>query len=85
MWTAVSSLPALSRTANAAVQSLGNARCPLCEALPGTPCQGKPQSDHLARYLDAYTAGQLTREYMARVLAELVVIARWRIVEDSAR
>jgi hypothetical protein len=28
-------------------------RCPLCEALPGTPCQGKPQGDHLARYLDA--------------------------------
>jgi hypothetical protein len=68
-----------------AVQAARNRQCPLCEVAPGTPCQRKPQGDHLARYLDAYTAGQLTREYLAAVLAELVVIARWRIVEDSAR
>lgn len=49
-------------------------RCPLCDAVPGDPCQPKPVGDHLARYLDAYTAGQLTREYMARTLGELVVI-----------
>jgi hypothetical protein len=55
-------------------------QCPLCGRPAGTPCQGKPQGDHLARYLDAYTAGQLTREYMAAVLAELVVIACWRLV-----
>lgn len=55
-------------------------RCPLCWASPGTPCQRKPQGDRLARYLDAYTAGQLTREYPAAVLAELVVITKWRIV-----
>ncbi len=60
-------------------------QCPLCQAQPGAPCQPKPQGDHLARYLDAYTAGQLTREYMTTVLAELVVIARWRVVEDGAR
>ncbi len=59
-------------------------KCPLCWAPPGTPCQAKPQGDHLARYLDAYTAGQLTREYMTTVLAELVVIARWRIVRSEA-
>ena len=29
------------------------------EGPPGTPCQVKPEGDHLARYLDAYTAGQL--------------------------
>jgi hypothetical protein len=34
--------------------------CPLCQATPGTPCRAKPTGDHLARYLDAYTAGQLT-------------------------
>jgi hypothetical protein len=59
-------------------------KCPLCQTPPGTPCQHKPQGDHLARYLDAYTAGQLTREYMAAVLAELVVITRWRIVPGGA-
>jgi hypothetical protein len=60
-------------------------QCPLCGIAPGAPCQAKPPGDHLARYLDAYTAGQLTREYMAAVVGELVVIDRWRIVEDGAR
>jgi hypothetical protein len=46
--------------------------CPLCGAVPGMPCQRKPAGDHLARYLDAYTAGQLTRAYLAAVLGELV-------------
>jgi hypothetical protein len=48
--------------------------CPLCETPAGQPCQPKPSGDHLARYVDAYTAGQLTREYMAMVLSELVVV-----------
>ena len=60
-------------------------QCPLCEAPAGEPCQPKPSGDHLARYLDAYTAGQLTREYMAMVLGELVVIDRCAIVTEVAR
>ena len=48
--------------------------CPLCDASPGEPCSPKPAGDHLARYLDAYTAGQLTKAYMAATLGELVVI-----------
>lgn len=48
--------------------------CPLCLAAPGRPCQPKPSGDHLARYLDAYTAGALTREYMSVILAEIVVV-----------
>jgi hypothetical protein len=59
--------------------------CPLCETPPGVPCQAKPPGDHLARYLDAYTAGQLTRAYMAAVVGELVVIDRAVIVWDGAR
>ena len=59
-------------------------QCPLCEAAPGAACQAEPSGDHLARYLDAYTAGQLTREFMAAVLGELVVVASWRIVPDGA-
>ena len=58
--------------------------CPLCEAQPGTACRLIPSGDHLARYLDAYTAGQLTRDFMAAVLGELVVVASWRIVPDGA-
>jgi hypothetical protein len=50
--------------------------CPLCEAPPGAPCQAKPEADHLARYLDAYVAGKLSRAYMAAVVGELVVIDR---------
>ena len=53
-------------------------QCPLCPARPGVPCQAKPAGDHLARYLDAYTAGALSRAYMAAVVGELVVITRWR-------
>lgn len=56
-------------------------QCPLCQAAPGTPCQAKPPGDHLARYLDAYTAGELSRAYMAAVLGELVIIAHQSIVE----
>jgi hypothetical protein len=59
-------------------------RCPLCCAPPGTPCQRKPPGDHLARYLDAYTAGQLTRAYMAAVVGELIVITGSAIVRDGA-
>jgi len=59
--------------------------CPLCLALPGTPCQAKPPGDHLARYLDAYTAGELSRAYMAAVLGELVVITRCQVIPDGAR
>jgi hypothetical protein len=52
---------------------------------PGTPCQAKPPGDHLARYLDAYTAGELSRAYMAAVLGELVVITRCQVIPDGAR
>ena len=54
--------------------------CPLCETPAGEPCQPRPEGDHLARYLDAYTAGQLTRAYMAMVLGELVVIDVYAVV-----
>jgi hypothetical protein len=69
----------IPRTLTAA-QATRCRQCPLCRAGPGVPCQAKPAGDHLARYLDAYSAGQLTREYMAAVLDELVVITRWRVV-----
>jgi hypothetical protein len=69
----------IARTKTAAAAARAR-RCGLCQAPPAQPCQAKPTGDHLARYLDAYTAGRLTREYMAAVLGELVVITRWRVV-----
>jgi hypothetical protein len=68
-----------------AAQAARGRRCPLCGAKPHRPCQRKPAGDHLARYLDAYTAGQLTRAYMARVLGELVVITRRAVIADVSR
>ena len=60
-------------------------RCPHSGQVPGVPCQSKPAGDHLARYLDAYTAGKLSRTYLAMVLAELVVIADAAIIPGGAR
>ena len=59
-------------------------QCPLCETPAGEACQPKPSGDHLARYLDAYTAGQLTKAYMAMVLGELVVIDGCTVVTGPA-
>lgn len=67
-------------TAPAAVRDRS---CPLCKAPTGEPCQPKPAADHLARYLDSYTAGQLTRAYMAVVLADLVVIDPSVVIQDA--
>ena len=57
-----------------ALSEVRDRTCPLCEAPAGEPCQLKPAGDHLARWLDSYTAGQLSKPYMAMVLGELVVI-----------
>lgn len=64
----------MTARAVAAFPAVRARQCPLCEAAPGEPCHPKPVGDHLARFLDAYTAGQLTRRYMAMALGELVVI-----------
>ena len=50
----------IPRTITAA-QAARARQCPLCESAPGAPCQSKPAGDHLARYLDAYTAGHSQR------------------------
>jgi hypothetical protein len=66
-----------------AAQAARARQCPLCQSAAGTSCQSKPAGDHLARYLDAYTAGHLTRAYMRAVVGELVVIDRATIVRDG--
>lgn len=59
--------------------------CPLCQAPAGEPCQTRPEGDHLARYLDAATAGKLTRAYMLKVLGELVVIDTCAVITVPAQ
>ena len=71
-------------TITTAPQAARARQCPLCDAPPGEPCQLKPAGDHLARYLDAYTAGQLTKAYMAMVVGELVEIDASTIVTAEA-
>ena len=68
-----------------AVPAVRNRQCPLCEAPAGEPCQPKPAGDHLARYLGAYTAGQVSKAYMCMVLGELVVVDTCAIVTEVAR
>jgi hypothetical protein len=60
-------------------------RCPICDTPPGTPCQAKPAADHLGRFLDAYTAGQLSREYLSAVVGKLVVITTAQLITGGAR
>lgn len=43
----------------------------------------QPAGDHLARYLDAYKAGQITRGYVALVLGELMVIDDCAVIAAS--
>jgi hypothetical protein len=75
----------IPREALTEAQAARARKCPLCRRRPGRPCQAKPEADHLARYLDAYTAGQLTRAYLATVVGELVVITRSQLIPGGAR
>ena len=73
-------MSAPSVTAAPALMVRGRA-CPLCDTPAGTPCQDKPEGDHLARYLDAYTSGQLTKAYLAMTVAELIVVDPCAVIE----
>jgi len=75
----------VNTTTGTAAQAARERKCPLCGRRPHRPCQRKPQGDHLARYLDAFTAGQLGRPYLAMVLGEMVVIHHGAMVRDGAR
>jgi hypothetical protein len=57
-------------------QKARNVICPLCWSLPGRCCSvsGQP-TDHLARWVAASNAGQVSRAQLADVLARMEVIA----------
>ena len=58
--------------------------CTLCWARSGTPCQRRPVADHLQRWLDAYTAGQVTKDDLGAVFGQVVVVTRWQVVPERA-
>jgi hypothetical protein len=67
-----------------AARAVRNTICVLCAAPAGTPCHAEPAGDHLTRWLTAYTAGQVTREELAEVFAQIVVITKYQIVPERA-
>jgi hypothetical protein len=58
--------------------------CTLCRARPGRPCRRRPRADHLQRWLDAYTAGHVTKDDLGTVFGQVVVVTRWQVVPERA-
>ena len=59
--------------------------CPLCWSLPGRCCSvSGPPGDHLARWVAASKAGQVSREQLAEVVGLLEVIADFVYVYEAA-
>jgi hypothetical protein len=56
--------------------------CTLCWARSGTPCQRRPVADHLQRWLDAYSAEQVTKDDLGAVFGQVVVVTRWQVVPE---
>lgn len=60
-------------------------RCDLCSARPGDWCRHLPTRGlHLARWLDAETAGVISRAELVEVVVGLVVITK-RVIVDVDR
>lgn len=60
--------------------------CGQCWQQPGRPCTvSGTAGDHLARYQRAERRGLITRAELARVVADLDVIAPHVIIRDGAR
>jgi hypothetical protein len=69
----------------AAPAAVRDRECPLCETPAGQTCQDKPAGFHLARFQDAYTAGQLTKQYRAMTVAELVTVDPCAVIAAGVR
>ena len=66
------------------VQAVRTARCGLCPARPGQPCQVQPPGDHLSRWLAAYQAGHISRDELAQVFSRLVVLTKFQLVRERS-
>jgi len=74
--------PAVNRARRVPVQAVRKSGCSLCPAQPGQPCQAQPAGDHLSRWLAAYQAGHISRDELARIFSELVVLTRFQVVPE---
>jgi hypothetical protein len=68
---------ATARSAGQRAAAARSAKCP-CRAPAGAPC--RPDGDHLARYLNAWRAGTLSRESLKHAIDGLDVIAPQAII-----
>ena len=59
-------------------------QCSLCWAPPLEVCQRRPRADHLQRWIDAYRAGRISKEDLAGVFAQVVVVTKWQTVPERA-
>jgi hypothetical protein len=59
-------------------------RCTLCWAPPLEVCQRSPRADHLQRWIDAYQADRISKQDLAEVFAEVVILTRWQVVPERA-
>jgi hypothetical protein len=76
--------PTIPQTALPA-KAVRNVMCPLCWSLPGRTCSvSGPPADHLARWVAAVRAGQVSREQLADVIAGLLVVADFVYVPERA-
>ena len=75
------SMPSIAATA---AQVVRNEPCSRCGEPAGTACQTQPSADHARRWLDAYTAGLITRDQVADVITDLVVLTEWALVPATA-
>jgi hypothetical protein len=67
-----------------AAETVRQLPCTLCWARSGTPCQRHPVADHLQRWLDAYSAGQVAKADLAVVFGQVVVVTRWQVVPERS-
>jgi hypothetical protein len=61
-------------------QAVRAGNCPLCTAPAGAWCSPSPASDHLARWLDAYRAGRISRDDLKTAISGLTVITTAQLI-----
>lgn len=55
--------------------------CQLCRTARGKACTGR--GDHLARWLAAYSNGQISRDDLRAVIIGLTVVTKWTVVPEG--
>ncbi len=67
-----------------AAQVVRQQPCSRCGAPRNVACQASPPADHVARWLDTFTARLITRADVTEVLMRLVVLTEWALVPADA-